>query len=116
MYTAAVGLHIMELIIPPPSRYPDLYPVLNVLVCTPVFVLTWLWSIKSGIEVGWALGGLGSGSATERRSSIGSEASSNEVKVGQGHGRSVSLSLLGQGRRRAPYGSSSRASSVIGRE
>ena len=42
----------------PPSRYPDIYPVLNVLVSTPVFVLVWLWSIKSGVEKQWALGGL----------------------------------------------------------
>ena len=43
----------------PPSRYPDLFPVLNVLISTPVFVLIWLWSIKCGIEIQWALGGLG---------------------------------------------------------
>ena len=51
----------MEFIILPPARYPDLFPVLNVLVSTPVFGLVWLWSIKSGIEVGWAVVGLGSG-------------------------------------------------------
>jgi alpha-1,3-glucosyltransferase len=109
VYAAAIGLHMMELIIPPPSRYPDLYPVLNVLVCTPVFVLTWLWSIKSGIEVGWALGGLGSGSGkpADRRLSIVSEASSADVRVGS-HGRTVSVGSLGQGtgnRRRGPYNS-----------
>ena len=43
--------------IPAPARYPDLFPVLNVLICTPVFGLIWLWSLKCGIEVGWALGG-----------------------------------------------------------
>ena len=106
MYAAAFGLHMMELIVSPPLRFPDLYAVLNVLVCTPVFVLTWLWSIKSGIEVAWALGGLGSASAkpvVERRSSIGSEASSSEVKVSrQGHGgkRTMSLGSLGDLRRR----------------
>ncbi len=56
---AAAILHILEFKVHPPSRYPDLFPVLNVLISTPVFVLVWLWSIKSGIEVGWALGGLG---------------------------------------------------------
>ncbi|KAF8967145.1 glucosyltransferase [Flammula alnicola] len=50
VYTAALLLHGLELIIPPPARYPDLFPVLNVLISTPVFVLTWLWSIKCGIE------------------------------------------------------------------
>lgn len=72
--------------------------------------------------MGWALGGLGSGSAkpvAERRSSIGSEASSVEVKVSRhGHGgkRTMSLGSLGEFRRRGAYGSSSRASSVLGRE
>ncbi|KAF9220297.1 hypothetical protein BS17DRAFT_787870 [Gyrodon lividus] len=51
-------LHLSELVVAPPARYPDLFPVLNVLVSTPVFGLIWLWSIKRGIEVGWAMGGL----------------------------------------------------------
>ncbi|KAG6831930.1 hypothetical protein H0H92_006531 [Tricholoma furcatifolium] len=67
VYAAAVGLHLLEMVIAPPSRYPDVYPVLNVLVSTPVFVLAWLWSIKSGFEVGWAIGGLGSTKADGRR-------------------------------------------------
>lgn len=58
---ACISLHFLELVIQPPVQYPDLFPVLNVLVCTPVFGLVWLWSIKSGIEVGWAIVGLGSG-------------------------------------------------------
>lgn len=48
------------MVITPPSRYPDLIAVLNVLISTPVFALTWLWSIKRGVEVSWALAGLGS--------------------------------------------------------
>ncbi|TDL22242.1 hypothetical protein BD410DRAFT_272741 [Rickenella mellea] len=59
VYTAIATLHLLELVLSPPARYPDLFPVLNVLVSTPVFVLTWLWSIKRGIEVSWALGGVG---------------------------------------------------------
>ncbi|KAL0961133.1 hypothetical protein HGRIS_006106 [Hohenbuehelia grisea] len=59
VYTAAVTLHIAEWLITPPQRYPDIFPVLNVLICTPVFALAWLWSIKSGVQVGWALSGLG---------------------------------------------------------
>ncbi|OCH91210.1 glucosyltransferase [Obba rivulosa] len=62
VYCACVVLHLLELTIPPPSRLPDIYPVLNVLISTPVFVLAWLWSIKRGIEVGWALGGIGASS------------------------------------------------------
>jgi alpha-1,3-glucosyltransferase len=54
------------MMITPPSRYPDLFAVLNVLISTPVFVLTWLWSIKCGVEVGWALRGLGSISSVSK--------------------------------------------------
>ena len=56
------------MMISPPSRYPDLFAVLNVLISTPVFVLTWLWSIKCGVEVGWALSGLGSISSVSKSS------------------------------------------------
>lgn len=51
-------LHLLEMVVTPPARYPDLFPVLNVLVCTPVFGLIWLWSIKRGIQVSWAIAGL----------------------------------------------------------
>lgn len=64
VYSAAFALHALELIIAPPARYPDLFPVLNVLISTPVFVLIWLWSIKCGVEVAWALGGLSSSSTS----------------------------------------------------
>ncbi|KAJ7761486.1 glycosyltransferase family 57 protein [Mycena maculata] len=68
VYAAAVGWHVLELLIQPPARYPDLFPVLNVLISTPVFGLVWLWSIKCGLEVSWAIGGLGSGAP--RRASV----------------------------------------------
>ena len=70
---AAAILHILEFVVHPPSRYPDLFPVLNVLVCTPVFVLVLLWSIKSGIEVGWALGGLGRSNSDEQIQEVSEE-------------------------------------------
>lgn len=41
----------------PPTRYPDLFPVLNVLISATVFGCTWIWSIKRGVELGWALAG-----------------------------------------------------------
>ncbi|KAG6909141.1 hypothetical protein DXG01_001893 [Tephrocybe rancida] len=47
VYCAALLLHLLELVVSPPARYPDLYAVLNVLVSTPVFVLAWLWDIKT---------------------------------------------------------------------
>ncbi|TEB40059.1 ALG6, ALG8 glycosyltransferase [Coprinellus micaceus] len=64
VHLAAIGLHLLELVIPAPARYPDLFPVLNVLICTPVFGLAWLWSLKCGVEVGWALGGYSSSSSS----------------------------------------------------
>ena len=63
----------------PPSRYPDLFAVLNVLISTPVFVLTWLWSIKCGVEVGWALSGLGSISSASKSSKDADGATSNDI-------------------------------------
>ncbi|KAG6333793.1 hypothetical protein ID866_5304 [Astraeus odoratus] len=66
VHAAMFLLHFLEVVITPPQRYPDLFPVLNVLVSTPVFGLIWLWSIKRSIEVGWALGGL-PGSGTEKQ-------------------------------------------------
>ncbi|KAK2465327.1 hypothetical protein APHAL10511_002681 [Amanita phalloides] len=59
IHAAAISLHVLEWVVTPPSRYPDLFPVLNVLVCTPALVLAWLWSIKSGMEVAWTVGGVG---------------------------------------------------------
>ena len=49
---------------------------MNVLVSTPVFGLVWLWSIKSGIEVGWAIAGLGGNPATAQATSISSQPTS----------------------------------------
>ncbi|KAJ7069714.1 glycosyltransferase family 57 protein [Mycena amicta] len=59
VYAAAFALHALEFCIPPPARYPDLFPVLNVLISTPVFALVWVWSVKSGVEASWALDSLG---------------------------------------------------------
>jgi len=70
VYTAAAALHVLEWIAPPPARYPDLFPVLNVLISTPVFMLIWLWSIKCSVEVAWALGGLTGSGNTEGVPSI----------------------------------------------
>ena len=54
----------------PPARYPDLFPVLNVLVSASVFGCTWLWSIKRGLEIGWALGGPPRAREGGRRASV----------------------------------------------
>lgn len=71
----------MELVIQPPARYPDLFPVLNVLVSTPVFGLVWLWSIKSGVEVGWAIAGLGGNPGTAQTGSSSSPSGANPTSA-----------------------------------
>jgi len=72
VYLGCALLHLLEFAYRPPARYPDLFPVLNVLLSTPVFVFTWLWSIKSIIEAGWTAGGL----------SVGGELKEKEKKGG----------------------------------
>lgn len=77
-------LHLLEMVVTPPARYPDLFPVLNVLVSTPVFGLIWLWSIKRGVQVSWAIAGLpGSGTDTKTRlAKDGTHDSENEHASG----------------------------------
>ena len=70
---------MLEFVIRPPARYPDIFPVLNVLISTPVFGLVWLWSIKSGIEVGWAVVGLGGGGPTVGHSNQSSQPTSSST-------------------------------------
>ncbi|KAL6304343.1 glucosyltransferase [Sparassis latifolia] len=77
VYSACAFLHILELLVSPPARFPDLFAVLNVLVSTPVFALAWLWSIKHGVQTGWALGGLGL-KTSEKKSA--EHANGNSVK------------------------------------
>ncbi|TFK64631.1 hypothetical protein BDN72DRAFT_846397 [Pluteus cervinus] len=129
VYIAIAMLHILEVLISPPARYPDLFPVLNVLVSTPVFVLTWLWSIKCGVEVSWALGGPGPGSAATSKATAAEQiqrrmsdsngstvmpgAGAEGVVVGQGYRqlgmRAMSLGYA-QSRRRPQF--TQRGSSV----
>ena len=94
VYAAAAALHLGELLIEAPARYPDLFPVLNVLISTPVFVLVWLWSIKCGVEVGWALGGLGIKQGSEKTPAVseptGSGISSQRQKPGSVRRRNFS--------------------------
>ncbi|KAF9533133.1 ALG6, ALG8 glycosyltransferase family-domain-containing protein [Crepidotus variabilis] len=114
VYTAALLVHILELFFEPPTRYPDLYPVLNVLISTPVFGLVWLWSIKCGVELGWALGGIGKSSREHgnvaRKENLSQDSVAASPVVGassgnefgsyrQGGGRAVSLGY-GQARQR----------------
>nr|VWO99863.1 Filamentous fungal-specific transmembrane protein [Ganoderma boninense] len=79
VYMACFVVHVAELLIAPPPRFPDIFPVLNVLVSTPVFALVWLWSVKRGVEVSWALGGLGTRTKTSppQKKPISASASTN---------------------------------------
>ena len=61
VYLGRALLHILEFAYRPLARYSGLFPGLNVLFSTPVFVFTCLWSIKSIIEAQWTAGGLSAG-------------------------------------------------------
>ncbi|KAG1739481.1 uncharacterized protein EDB91DRAFT_1053925, partial [Suillus paluster] len=105
VHTAIIILHLLELAVTPPARYPDLFAVLNVLVSTPVFGLIWLWSIKRSAEVSWAISGLPgkrekkegpsstsaisafSSSAAFRRGEVGARAMSLGYVSGHGRGQ-----------------------------
>jgi alpha-1,3-glucosyltransferase len=71
VYLGCALLHLLEFAYRPPARYPDLFPVLNVLISTPIFLFAWLWSIKSIIEARWTVGGLSVGEPKEKKSDLG---------------------------------------------
>lgn len=58
IYFAILVLHCAELVYVPPSRYPDLFPVLNAVLCAGVFGIAYLWSLKRLVELSWAMGSL----------------------------------------------------------
>ncbi|EAU86038.2 glucosyltransferase Alg6 [Coprinopsis cinerea okayama7 len=93
-YAASICLVLLEFVLPVPKRYPDLFPVLNVLVSTPIFVLIWLWSIKCGLEIWWTLGGWSSTTSKKqttsekRLSASGPAVKPLEVKTSEGSGSS----------------------------
>ncbi|KAG1844658.1 glycosyltransferase family 57 protein [Suillus subalutaceus] len=85
VHTAIILLHLLELTVTPPARYPDLFPVLNVLICTPIFGLIWLWSIKRSVEVSWAMSGLPGKREKEGPSSAASAISATSSSAAFGH-------------------------------
>ncbi|KAG9037019.1 Glucosyltransferase-like protein [Tulasnella sp. JGI-2019a] len=64
IYAGIASLHAGEAVYTPPTRYPDLFPVLNVLLSGAVFGLAWLWGMKKQLEEGWAIAGLGQSSTS----------------------------------------------------
>ncbi|KAI9509204.1 glycosyltransferase family 57 protein [Russula earlei] len=81
-YLGCALLHLLEFACGPPARYPDLFPVLNVLLCTPVFLFAWLWSIKSIIEARWTAGGVSVVERKEKRTSLDRVISSESLGAG----------------------------------
>ncbi|ELU38167.1 glucosyltransferase [Rhizoctonia solani AG-1 IA] len=66
-YVTIAFIHTLETFIPPPTRYPDFYPVLNVLLSASVFGATWI--AVGGImmiQSAWAAGGFDTGSASQK--------------------------------------------------
>ncbi|SJX62720.1 related to ALG6-glucosyltransferase [Sporisorium reilianum f. sp. reilianum] len=64
-YLAAFALHTLELLLPKVAprvqesvwrRYPDIYPVLNVLLTTPCFAVVWVWAMVRQVQVAFANG------------------------------------------------------------
>ncbi|PCH40063.1 glycosyltransferase family 57 protein [Wolfiporia cocos MD-104 SS10] len=103
VHAASLGLHVLELLFSPPARYPDLFPVLNVLLSTPVFALTWLWSIRRGMQVGWALGGPSSRTKDSKPAAATEKSARHDDKIQGGHAQAgMRMTSLGyaQGRRR----------------
>jgi len=66
-HAAAAGLHVLELLVSPPARYPDLFTVLNVLFSTPIFMIIWLWSLQRCLQVAWAVVGISGGDVQARQ-------------------------------------------------
>ncbi|KAL7417090.1 glycosyl transferase [Mrakia frigida] len=68
-YPAIFLLHALELFLPEPiPSKPDLYVVLNVLVCFGVYLVGWLAGLRRQAEVGWGLE-LGLGARREEKDS-----------------------------------------------
>ncbi|KAF8746647.1 ALG6 ALG8 glucosyltransferase family, partial [Rhizoctonia solani] len=66
-YITIAFIHALEALVPPPTRYPDFYPVLNVLLSASVFGATWV--AVGGImmiQSAWAAGGFDTGSASQK--------------------------------------------------
>ncbi|KAF8552018.1 hypothetical protein OG21DRAFT_206018 [Imleria badia] len=113
--TSMILLHLVEMVVPPPARYPDLFPVLNVLVSTPVFGLIWLWSIKRSIQVSWAIAGL-PGSRTDGKikpAKDGAQESDHEHANATAR-RSVGGNRRDAGMRAVSLGYASGQSGVVG--
>lgn len=64
-YCTIVALHLLQLLLPHVApalhatsiaRYPDLHPVLNVLITTPCFFLIYAWALKRQVETAFSNG------------------------------------------------------------
>ncbi|CDZ97510.1 Glucosyltransferase-Alg6p [Phaffia rhodozyma] len=55
-YPSILALHLAEYLLPPPIDKPDLYVVLNAVLCFSLFALGWLAGLKKMVKAGWAVG------------------------------------------------------------
>ncbi|CAD6574593.1 MAG: Glucosyltransferase-like protein [Tremellales sp. Tagirdzhanova-0007] len=61
VYSSMALIHILDMFprfFPVPSRYPDLFIVLNMLGSFSVFLAAWFWGVKRLVEGAWAIVGL----------------------------------------------------------
>lgn len=59
VYAFVASHHLMEAFVPPSSRYPDIYPVTNVLLSFSIFSLAWLVASWKLLEMAVGMVGLG---------------------------------------------------------
>ncbi|KNZ64579.1 hypothetical protein VP01_1012g2 [Puccinia sorghi] len=59
IYLLMVGIHIAEQLIKPPSRFPDLFAVLNLSLSFFIFIASYFWSLLRIYEEAWTLVGFG---------------------------------------------------------
>ncbi|KAG8959267.1 Glucosyltransferase-like protein [Tulasnella sp. 419] len=82
-YAAIGGLHCAEWLYVPPARYPHLFPVLNVLLCSSIYGIAYLWGMKKQLEAGWAVAGLGEYTKSEMQSVTSSPAPPPPLKLSE---------------------------------
>lgn len=57
IYLTMIGIHLMEQLVKPPSRLPDLYVVMNLALSFAVFGASYLWSLMRLYTQAWTLSG-----------------------------------------------------------
>lgn len=84
IYTLIGLVHMAELFVPPPTRFPDIYPVLNVGISAPVFGLAYLWTLKRLAQESWAASALRAGPTAVKPPSLPTNASLQPLSSDKG--------------------------------